>query len=136
MKQATIKIHPLPNDHKETASKDQEIGQLSLDIYKDEDGKGLTIKAPIAGVEKDDVTLSVTDDVLIIKGNREETREVAEDDYYTKECFWGSFSRSIVLPLNADTKKISASFEKNVLEIHIPLTEGKEQTKIIRIKSE
>jgi HSP20 family protein len=136
MKQASIKIHPLPSDHKETSPKDQEIGQLSLDIYKDKGGGGITIKAPIAGVEKNDVILSVTDDVLIIKGSREEAQEVQEDDYYTKECFWGSFSRSIVLPLNADTKKISASFEKNVLEIHIPLTEGKEQTKIIKIKSD
>ena len=119
MRNSSIKIHPLPHDHKEPLKK--ESGQLSLDIYHTE--KEIVILAPVAGVKKEDIKLSVTDDVLVIRGERNLKDVVSEEDYYTKECFWGNFSRSIVLPLEADTKNISASFEDNVLEIRIAKSE-------------
>jgi len=130
MKNSSIKIHPLPRNDKKPLKK--EIGQLSLDIYHTD--KEIVILAPIAGVEKKDISISVTDDVLVIKGEREAREKVAEESYYTRECFWGNFARSIVLPLEANAKKISATFEKNVLEIRIP-KEKLEHTKIIKIKA-
>ncbi len=130
MNKATIKIHPLPKNSKEPINK--EVGQLSVDIYYTD--KEIIILAPIAGVTKDNIKTSVTDDVLVINGERPPREEVPEENYYTKECFWGNFSRSIVLPIEADTKNISASFENNVLEIKIPKTEV-EHTKIIKIKT-
>jgi len=130
MKNSSIKIHPISSDDNVPIKK--EVGQLSLDIYHTE--KEIVIMAPIAGVSQEDVHLSVTDDVLVIKGERNQTEEIPEENYYTKECFWGNFSRSIVLPLEADTKNISASFEKNVLEIRIPKNE-REHTKVIKIKT-
>lgn len=130
MKKDIIKIHPIVGQAKEPLKK--EVGQLSLDIYHTD--KEIVILAPIAGVTENDITVSVTDDVLIIKGERKSVEEIAEENYYTKECFWGGFSRSIVLPVEADTKNISATFENNVLEIRIPKTEI-EHTKIIKIKA-
>lgn len=130
MKKDIIKIHPIIGDKKEPLKK--EVGQLSLDIYHTE--KEIVILAPIAGVTENDITVSVTDDVLIIKGERKSVEEITEENYYTRECFWGGFSRSIVLPVEADTKNISATFENNVLEIRIPKTEI-EHTKIIKIKA-
>jgi HSP20 family protein len=130
MKNSSIKIHPLPQSESHPLKK--EVGQLSLDIYHTD--KEIVILAPIAGVTKEDVSISVTDDVLVIKGERDQKEPVPEENYYTKECFWGNFARSIVLPLEADSKQIEASFEKNVLEIRIPKTE-KEHTKIIKIKT-
>lgn len=127
MKKAVIKIHPLPSD--EPLKK--EVGQLSLDIYHTE--KEIVFLAPIAGVGKDDIKISVTDDVLVIRGSRPARETVAEENYYTRECFWGDFSRSIVLPKEADSKHIKASFENCVLEIRIPKGE-EEHTKIIKIK--
>ena len=132
MKPSSIKIHPISSEQA-SAPTTKEIGQLSLDIYQKE--KKLIILAPIAGVNRDDIELSVTDDVLVIKGNRAPREEIPEDSYFTKECFWGGFSRAIVLPLGADPKKIEASFENHVLEIHIPLLEEQEKTKIIKIKA-
>lgn len=129
MKNTAIKIHPFPSDQ---GPVEKEVGQLSLDILKKD--KEIIIVAPIAGVSENDITLAITDDVLVIKGIRVNKNEVPEEDYYTKECFWGNFSRSIVLPPEADTKNISAVFENNILEIHIPRREI-EQTKIIKIKS-
>jgi len=123
-----IKINPIPQEatHHET-----EVGQLSVDIYHTD--KEIVILAPIAGVKEEDIDLSITNDVLVIKGEREIKEQIAEEDYYTKECFWGSFSRAIVLPLEAETSKISAEFENNVLEIRIPKNE-RNQKKIIRIR--
>ncbi len=130
MNQTSIKIHPIPNNDLEPLKK--EVGQLSVDIYRT--NKELVIIAPIAGVNKEDVKLSITDDVLVIKGERPARENVPEENYYTQECFWGNFSRAIVLPEEADTKNISASFENNVLEIRIPKGEV-EETKIIKIQA-
>lgn len=130
MKNTSIKIHPLPSNDIEPLKK--EVGQLSVDIYHTD--KELVIIAPIAGVGKDDVKLSITDDVLVIKGERPSHQNIPEENYYTQECFWGNFSRAIVLPQEADTKNISASFENNVLEIRIP-KQDVEQTKIIKIQA-
>lgn len=129
MKQSSIKIHPISSEDQPV---EKEVGQLSLDIFHKD--KEIIILAPIAGIHKEDVKISVTDDVLVIKGTRKPRYSVREEDYYTRECFWGSFSRSIILPLEADTKNIDASFENNVLEIHIPKDE-KERTQVIKIKS-
>ena len=129
MNNNAIKIHPLPSNDQPIK---KEVGQLSVDIYhKDHE---LVILAPIAGTAKEDIHLSVTDDVLVIRGERRQREVVAEESYYTKECFWGPFSRAIVLPHEADSKNISASFEEHVLEIRIPKSDN-EHTKIIKIKA-
>ncbi|MFA5947428.1 MAG: Hsp20/alpha crystallin family protein [Candidatus Gracilibacteria bacterium] len=110
----------------------KEVGQLALDIFYTNDE--IIILAPIAGVKANEITLSITEDVLTIQGKRTERYEVQDSNYYTKECFFGSFSRSIVLPKEADVKTISASFDDNVLEIHIKKREI-EKNKIIKINA-
>ncbi|MBD3270229.1 Hsp20 family protein [Candidatus Peregrinibacteria bacterium] len=110
-----------------------EEGQLSLDVY--ETTKQLIIIAPIAGVRLEDVNLTVTEDVLTIKGSRKNEFKITDEDYLIQECFWGDFSRSIVLPDNVDTTKINASFKDGVLKITIPKTSGN-KTKLIKIKHE
>lgn len=110
---------------------DEQEGQLALDIYQTDDE--IVILSAIAGVSEDDLNVSVTDEVLTIKGKRHLENKIKEEDYLTKECFWGDFSRSIVLPASADSGKIAASFKNGILQITIPRTE-KLQTKVIRIK--
>ncbi len=105
-------------------------GQLALDVYQTKDN--IVILAPIAGVTLDDMSVTVSDDVLTIKGKRELYAEIPEEDYFTQECFWGDFSRSIVLPASVDTNKIGASFKNGVLTIKIPKIE-KVRSKVIRI---
>ena len=129
MRHTQIKIHP--NNDKTPIKK--AVGQLSVDIYHTE--KEIVILAPIAGVNEEDLKLSITDDVLVIKGDREKPEETEEENYYTKECFWGPFSRSIVLPEEADIQNINADFKKNILEIRIPRLKV-EHTKIIKIKKD
>lgn len=110
-----------------------EVGQLSLDVY--ETPKELIIVAPIAGVKMDDINLSLTEDVLTISGKRHLESTVSEEDYLIQECFWGEFSRSIVLPDNADGTKIQASFKDGILRIAIPRNADNNKTKVIKIKS-
>lgn len=131
MNNSSIKIHPISSD--ETQPMKKEVGQLALDIYQTENE--IVIQAPIAGVEQDDITLIINDDVLVIKGKRPAKENIPEDNYYTKECFWGDFSRSVVLPLEVDTKNVSASFEKGILEIRIAKKEKLTGPQIIKIKS-
>jgi len=130
MTKSNIKIDTPSSSEGAIAPVEKEIGQLSLDIFQTD--TEIVILAPVAGVKADDVTLAITDDVLVIKGVRTPKFEIPEEDYYTKECFWGHFSRSIVLPLEADVKDISANFKNGILEIHIPRREIK-KTNIIKI---
>jgi len=123
-----IQIKGLEDEHKAH----KQVGQLSLDIIHTD--KEIIILAPIAGTLEENVRIILNKDVLTISGNRSPRYEIEEDKYYTKECFWGEFSRSIVLPLEADYEKISASFEQNVLEIKIPRDPQKKQPQIIKIK--
>ncbi len=108
-------------------------GQLALDVYQTQNE--IVIVAPIAGVKMNDISVTVTEDVLTIKGKRYLEFNIPDEDYLTQECFWGDFSRSIVLPSSADTSKINASMKDAVLKISIPRTE-RTKTRLIRIKTE
>lgn len=103
-------------------------GQLSVDIYQNEDN--LIILAPISGCDIHDIELTITDDVLSIKGRRALEADIDTDNFFTKECFWGTFSRSIVLPTKTETSKILAKFSNGILRIEIPKVEAERTRKI------
>ncbi len=116
-----------------TSGEEKHEGQLALDVYQTK--TDIVILAPIAGVKLSEIKVSVTEDVLLIKGKRSLELAIQEEDYFTQECFWGDFSRSIVLPAAVDASRISASFKDAVLKITIPKTE-RTKTKIVRINEE
>lgn len=102
-----------------TASDGSMEGKLAVDVYQTT--THLIIIAPIAGVEISDLEVLVEDDILTIRGDRHHiTRHINEDDYLSQECFWGTFSRSIILPPNLDSDSVGASFKRGVLKIEIP----------------
>ncbi len=118
----------------DSAAKEIEEGQIALDVYKTKDK--IIVVCPMAGVNPDEVSITITDDVLTIRGERKFEEEISNNDYYARECYWGSFSRSIILPAAVDKSKISAVFNKhNVLKVEIPRIE-EVSTKSIRIKKE
>lgn len=129
------KIKSASPEHNQPAATNEEesLGQLTLDIYQTP--SHLVIVAPIAGVKINDIDVSVTEDVLTIRGKRHQELTIASEDYFTQECFWGDFSRSVVLPASVDASKISASFKDSILKISIPKTD-RVQSKVIRIKPE
>ncbi len=109
-------------------------GQLPVDILENE--KEILLITPLAGVDLDKTEIIVNNDTLTIKGNREMNPEnfgFKSNDYYIQECFWGDFSRSIILPSNSDIQSIEASQENHILKIRIPKRRSIEM-KIIKIK--
>ena len=108
-------------------------GQLALDAYQMSDS--VVIKAPLAGVKPEDINVSMSDNVITIKGQRKEEQEIKKDDYLLQECFWGSFSRSLELPSECDLENAQASLKNGILIITIPKT-GKNKTKVLKINSE
>jgi len=109
----------------------EEEGQLAVDIYQTDDD--LIIKSTIAGATSKDIEISLVDDMLTIRGQREQDEEVAIDAYLYRECYWGRFSRSIVLPVEVRGDKVIASLQNGVLTVVLPKTKRSKHTKI-RIK--
>ncbi len=98
-----------------------EEGQLLIDMYEREDA--LVIRSLAAGVRGEDVDISIHNDILTIRGKREDCDQLYDDQFYMKECYWGSFSRSIVLPMEVHTEKIEAFFKNGVVTIILPKIE-------------
>jgi len=114
------------------SSKDPEVAQLAVDIRETNDK--LIIIAPLAGVDPDDVRVEITEDVVIIDGERLlPIPEDGSDEYLVQECYFGPFSRSIVLPEMVNSKKARATFKKNVLILEIPKLDNV-RTRIIKIQ--
>ncbi len=90
-------------------------GQLAIDVYQGD--KKIIVKSTIAGVKPEDLKISLHHDLLTIKGKREIKEEIKEEDYLYRECYWGSFSRAIILPAEVDNKRVEAELENGVLTI-------------------
>ncbi len=103
-------------------------GQLVLDVYQD-DGN-IIVKSTLAGVKPEDIDITITNDMLSIKGAREKEENIEEDNYYYQECYWGAFSRSVILPTEVEADRIQASIKNGVLTIVLPKAEKVKTKKI------
>jgi len=90
-------------------------GQLAIDVYQTD--KKIIIKSTIAGAKPEDLKISLHNDLLSIKGHRQIKEKIAAEDYLYRECYWGSFSRSIILPSEVDNKRVEAELESGILTI-------------------
>jgi len=108
-------------------------GQLTIDVYQTPNE--IVIKSTIAGVKSEDIDISMTNDMITIKGNRQKDETVKEEDYYYQECYWGAFSRSVILPVDVEVDKADAGMKNGILTIRLPKIE-KVKTKKIAIKTE
>jgi HSP20 family protein len=103
-----------------------------VDISED-DGK-IVVKADLPGVGEKDVSVKVEDNVLTLTGERKFEKETDEENFHRVERTYGSFARSFTLPETVDTDKISAKYDKGVLNISIPKVETKPKTaKVVEI---
>ena len=100
------------------AGTDGEATVPKLDIFEKEDK--FVIKAELPGMKGEDIDISVTGDMLTIRGEKKTESEVKEEDYYRRETSYGSFARSIRLPSSVNIDKITASSEDGILEIDLP----------------
>lgn len=130
-------IHPVVTEESraEAAPAEAEAveeGQLTVDIY--DDGNAIVIQSSVAGVKPDDIDISLQEETLTIRGTRQRSREVHESNFYYKELYWGTFSRSIILPEEVDFTKADANIKNGLLTIRLPKKDRSE--KKIKIKME
>ncbi|MCB9798921.1 Hsp20/alpha crystallin family protein [Candidatus Nomurabacteria bacterium] len=93
-------------------------GQLSVDVH--ETKNELIVVAPMAGALAQDLQINVNNDLLTIRGKREVPFDSALDQTHHTECYWGPFSRSIVLPVDVKGELSQAEYKNGVLVITIP----------------
>jgi HSP20 family protein len=96
------------------------------------DGK-LTIRADLPGLSKDDIDLDITNDTVVIRGERQQEREENEEGYYRSERSYGSFYRAIPLPSGVNAEQANATFRDGVLEIAMPVSEAQPRSRRIEI---
>ena len=95
--------------------------------------KDILIRAELPGVEKKDIDISVTDNMITIKGESKYESKTKKDEYYSSEIKKGSFSRTVMLPTNIDSSKIKADLNNGLLEVAIPKT-GKSKKVSVKVK--
>jgi HSP20 family molecular chaperone IbpA len=96
-------------------------GQLTVDVYQT-DGE-IVIQSAIAGVKPENLEISIENDIVTIRGERRETREKEKKNYFYQECYWGRFSREIILPSEVDSVRARAEMKDGVLTIRAPKIE-------------
>ena len=105
----------------------------SVDISQTKDK--LVIKAELPGLDAKDVNVSISGDLLTIKGEKKKEEEEKDEHHHYMERYYGSFQRSFQLPVNVKTDKIEATFDKGVLKITLPKTEEAKKKEIeIKVK--
>ena len=103
-------------------------GQLTIDVYQTDND--VVIRSTIAGVKPEDLDVSINNDMITIRGERRKDEEVSDENYYYQECYWGSFSRSVILPVDVLPEKIEASMKNGILTIRLPKADVNKTKKI------
>lgn len=93
-------------------------GQLAIDVY--ETDEALILTAPIAGVSSDNLDVQITEDLVSIRGERSDTRQVNAVGYHIQECYWGAFSRNFEIPIPVDVDAAEAVLKDGILTITLP----------------
>ena len=120
--------HTAPSHHLKVEEKEkegepakeeaEEEGELTVDIY--DRGDSIIVQSTVAGVKPEDLDISITNDMVTIRGSRELQEEVTDDAYYYKELFWGIFSRSVLLPEEIEEDMAEANLKHGLLTIRLP----------------
>jgi HSP20 family protein len=112
------------------------LGSLTPQIDEIEDEKAIHIRVELPGMDKDDVDISLAEGMLTIKGEKKREEEEKSKDFYRKERSFGSFRRTLSIPVEVDETKIEASFKKGVLNIELPKTKAaQKKVKHISVKA-
>jgi HSP20 family protein len=103
-------------------------GQLNIDIYKS--GNELIIIAAMAGVKPKSLDIFIDNDMLTIRGKRALRNLQGDEEFFFQECYWGTFSRSILLPVAVNAHAINATLEDGILTVRFPVIEQRQKIKV------
>jgi len=106
-------------------------GELAVDVYQTP--TTFVIESTIAGANPEDIDISLSSDSITIKGKREKEEKIKAENYIHQECYWGRFSRTIILPQEIDPDKAQASLKNGVLKVTLPKL-NKTKVKKIKVK--
>ena len=111
---------------------DNEEGQLAVDMYQTP--SEIIIRTMVAGVRPEDLDISITRDMVTIRGRREESYENSGEDFFHRELYWGSFSRTIILPAEIEIEEAEAKENHGLLTLILPKIDKNRQSKL-KVKS-
>jgi HSP20 family protein len=123
----TITESENPTEQEENWAGDSE-GQLTIDVYQTDND--IVIKSTIAGVKPEDLDVSINNDMVTIRGERKNDEKIESENYYYQECYWGAFSRSVILPVEVLADKAEASMKNGILTIRLPKADTTKTKKI------
>ena len=106
----------------------EQEGELTVDVYQTPEM--IVIKSMIAGVRPEDLDISITRDLVTIRGKREEERIARDEDFFARELYWGSFSRTIQLPEEIDVDEAEAVEKHGLLILKLPKLDKRRQSKL------
>ncbi len=110
------------------SEEEEKDGELTVDVYQT--AEMIMIKTMIAGVRPEDLDISITRDMVTIRGRREEEKTVRDEDYFARELYWGTFSRTITLPSEIDVDESEAIEKHGLLILKLPKLDKKRQSKL------
>jgi HSP20 family protein len=113
--------------------KAERIFSPTCDVY--EKGENVVIRCQIPGVKPEEVDIEVREDSVVIKGERKEEKEIKKENYYHKESAYGSFYRTLPLPVTVKSDKAQAEFEDGILKITIPKIAPAKKVKVVKVKA-
>ena len=110
----------------------EEEGELTVDVYQT--ATDVILQTMVAGVKPEDLNISITREMITVKGRRERPTESIDANYLHKELYWGAFSRTVMLPAEVDVEAAEAIERHGLLTIRLPKTD-KERVQKIKVKS-
>jgi HSP20 family protein len=116
----------------EGPEEDSSDGELAVDVYQTP--SEIVIRTMVAGIKPENLDISISRDMVTIKGSREESHEVSEGDYFHKELYWGSFSRTVMLPAEVEIEEAEAIEKNGLLTLRLPKIDKERQAKL-KVKS-
>jgi HSP20 family protein len=120
------------SDKKDWIEEENEEAELSIDVYQTP--TDIIIQTMVAGVKPEDLELSIARDTITIRGERAESRVIDEDNYFTKELYWGRFSRTISLPAEVEPEEVEATERHGLVTIKIKKVD-KEKKNSVKVRS-
>ena len=106
-------------------------GQLAIDVYQTPEE--IIVESTIAGVDPEDLDVDITPESVTVRGKRIREKKVQDEDYFYQECYWGKFSRSIILPQEIDPENAVATLKNGVLMIKMPKL-NRQKSKKLKVK--
>lgn len=117
--------------HQPQSEQGQDIeseGQLTIDVYQTDDD--IVIKSTIAGVKPEDLDVNINNDMVTVRGERKQDEDIDPENYYYQECYWGPFSRSVILPVEIIADKTEATMKNGILTLRLPKADTTKSKKI------